>query len=194
MIKIIPIISNNMGSNSFVIIDEKICVIDPGFNAEFGVGHDKVDIVINTHSHYDHVANNHLFNNAIFYMHEKEIPYANSCCGTLEMFQSKYNPQAFIKIPNKISLGKIELKVIHTPGHTPGSICLLEKESKSLISGDAIFADGIGRFDLSKGSLKQTKETIKKISEIDFEHLLPGHGYLGNKDSAKFALKMINGI
>ena len=194
MIEIIPVMSRNFSSNSFVIVDEKVCVIDPGFNTKFGVAPDKVDIVINTHSHYDHVANNHLFTNAIFYMHEKEIPYAKNYCGSLEMFKAKYNPQAFRKISEKIDLGNIELEVIHTPGHTPGHICLFEKESKSLISGDAIFADGIGRFDLEGGNLQQTKETIVKLSKIDFEHLLPGHGYLGNKSSVKNALKLLSSI
>ena len=190
MIEIQAVLGKNYGSNSYVIKDEKICVIDPGFNTEFGVAPEDVDIVINTHCHYDHVANNHLFTNAVFYMHEKEIPYAKTCLGTAELFKAKYSPQDFKPIPKKIRLGKITLDVIHTPGHTPGSICLYEKESQTLISGDLVFSDGIGRIDLQQGNAKELKKSIEKISKLKIKHLLPGHGFSGDYASIKLALQI----
>jgi len=191
MRKIIEILGKNFSCNSYVIYGNKICVIDPGFNTDFGVDYEKVDVVINTHCHYDHVANNHLFTNAVFYMHEKEIPYAKTTLGTAELFKAKYEPQDFKPIPKQVDLGGISLKVIHTPGHTPGSICLYEKDSKTLISGDTVFSDGIGRIDLERGNLKQLKKSIQKLSELKVEHLLPGHGFSGDKSSIEFALKML---
>jgi len=192
--KITTIYGKNYSSNSYVIHGKKICVVDPGFNNEFGVNPEKVEVVVNTHCHYDHVANNHLFTNAKFYMHEKEIPYAKTTLGTAELFKAKYNPQDFKPIPKKIDLGGVVFEVIHTPGHTPGSICLYEKNSETLISGDLIFADGIGRVDLEEGNIKQLKESIEKISKLKIKHLLPGHGYIGDGDSVKLAVKIIKSI
>ncbi len=190
MMKILTILGKNNGSNSYVIFDKKICVIDPGFNKEFGVDYDKVDMVINTHCHYDHVANNYLFTNAVFYMHEKEIPYAKTTLGTAELFKAKYKPQDFKPIPKKVELGKTTLEVIHTPGHTPGSICLYERETKTLISGDTVFSDGIGRVDLKEGNAEQLKKSIEELSRLEVKHLLPGHGFPGDEKSINLALKI----
>lgn len=192
MMKIQAVLGKNYGANSYVVIDEKTCVIDPGFNTEFGVDYDKVDIVINTHCHYDHVANNYLFTNAVFYMHEKEIPYAKTTLGTAELFKARYEPQDFKPIPKKVNLGEVVLEVIHTPGHTPGSICLYEKKSKTLISGDTVFSDGIGRIDLEGGNARQLKKSIEKLSKLEVNHLLPGHGFQGDGNSIKLALEIIN--
>ncbi len=194
MLKITTVQGKNYGCNSYVVFDKKICVIDPGFNTEFGVDYEKVDVVINTHCHYDHVANNHLFTNAVFYMHEKEIPYAKTTLGTAELFKAKYKPQDFKPIPEKINLGETVFEVIHTPGHTPGSICLYEKDSKTLISGDTVFSDGIGRIDLEQGNAKQLKKSIEKLSNLEIKHLLPGHGFPGDYSSIKLALEIIKQI
>jgi len=67
--------------------------------------------------------------------------------------------------------------VIHTPGHTPGSICLHEVQSKSLFSGDTIFPQGsIGRTDLPGGSPQDIVRSISKIAQLDITTLYPGHG------------------
>jgi hydroxyacylglutathione hydrolase len=72
--------------------------------------------------------------------------------------------------------GGLELEVIHTPGHSPGSICLYWPTYKALFAGDVIFAQGVGRTDLPGGDGEQLKESISRLASLDLELVLPGHG------------------
>lgn len=77
----------------------------------------------------------------------------------------------------KIDLGDSTLRVIHTPGHTPGSICLYEAQSKSLFSGDTVFPYGsVGRTDLPGGSSRDLIRSISRLVKLDVSVLYPGHG------------------
>lgn len=68
-------------------------------------------------------------------------------------------------------------EILHTPGHTPGSICLLNRKSKTLFSGDTLFRGGVGRTDLPGGDWKLLRKSLEKLSVLDRETLvLPGHG------------------
>jgi len=71
--------------------------------------------------------------------------------------------------------GRIELKVILTPGHSPGSISLYWPEQRALITGDAVFFGSIGRTDFPGGSISTLKQSIDKLAALDVEYLLPGH-------------------
>ena len=67
--------------------------------------------------------------------------------------------------------------MIHTPGHTPGSICLYEAQSKSLFSGDTVFPYGsVGRTDLPGGSSRDLIRSISRLVKLDVSVLYPGHG------------------
>ena len=69
------------------------------------------------------------------------------------------------------------LEVIHTPGHTPGSICLYHRHSKSLFCGDTVFAGGgVGRVDLYGGSAEALVHSIERLMELDVDVMYPGHG------------------
>ena len=85
-----------------------------------------------------------------------------------------------------IDLGKVRLEVIHTQGHTQGSICLYEPKSKSLFSGDTIFSDGIGRVDLPGGDWIKLKKSIERLLNLhrssSIEKIYPGHGSIGSGD------------
>jgi glyoxylase-like metal-dependent hydrolase (beta-lactamase superfamily II) len=73
--------------------------------------------------------------------------------------------------------GDSGLELIHSPGHTIGSIVLYDRATKSLFSGDTVFANGgVGRWDLETGNLGQLRESITKIEELGLENLYPGHG------------------
>jgi glyoxylase-like metal-dependent hydrolase (beta-lactamase superfamily II) len=165
------------GSNTYVFGD---VVVDPGFTTEFGTDLKDVKIVINTHTHFDHIKNNYLFKNAKIYAHELDLPAINegkNICA--EMFGEKPIKIKAQKIPEKIR----GWKVIHTPGHTKGSISLYEPKEKILICGDLCFSDGVGRTDLYGGSEQELIESLKKVSKLDVKYLLPGHGPIGGKQS-----------
>jgi len=71
--------------------------------------------------------------------------------------------------------GRLTLEVIHTPGHSPGSVCFYWPEQKVLISGDVIFAGSMGRTDFPGGNLSALRDSINRLSKLDVEYLLPGH-------------------
>ncbi len=66
-------------------------------------------------------------------------------------------------------------QVLITPGHSPGSACLYMPDAKVLVSGDVVFPGSIGRMDFIGGNMGQMKESIRRLSELDIEHILPGH-------------------
>ena len=69
------------------------------------------------------------------------------------------------------------LRVIHTPGHTPGGICLYDPEAKLLFSGDTVFTGGsFGRYDFPGGDRKALGASIERLAALDVEGLYPGHG------------------
>jgi glyoxylase-like metal-dependent hydrolase (beta-lactamase superfamily II) len=75
-------------------------------------------------------------------------------------------------------------RVMHTPGHTPGGLCLYDPVSKVLFSGDTVFQDGsFGRTDLYGGNSKKLMESIKKLTELDVSIMYPGHGDAVVKDA-----------
>ena len=77
-----------------------------------------------------------------------------------------------------LSLGKeskLNLQILHTPGHSPGSISLYWPDNRVLITGDVLFYVGVGRTDLPGGDGKLLKQSVERLSELDIEYVLPGH-------------------
>jgi glyoxylase-like metal-dependent hydrolase (beta-lactamase superfamily II) len=72
--------------------------------------------------------------------------------------------------------GDCQFQVIHTPGHSPGSLSLYVPHLKALVTGDVIFAGGVGRTDLPGGNMRLLKSSIERLESLEIELLLPGHG------------------
>lgn len=83
--------------------------------------------------------------------------------------------------------------VIDTPGHTPGGICLFNRDTRELISGDTVFSNGYGRVDFPGGSLPEMINSLLRIDELDITWLYPGHGPRAKEGamSVKHALMMV---
>ena len=86
-----------------------------------------------------------------------------------------YSPDFFLT-EGSLDIGDVHLPVFHTPGHSPGSVCLYWPDEKALVSGDLIFKEGLGRTDLPGGDGDLIKKSIKRMAELDVEWVLPGHG------------------
>jgi glyoxylase-like metal-dependent hydrolase (beta-lactamase superfamily II) len=142
---------------------------------------DKIEIVLLTHLHYDHVENVGLFKNAKFYADEEEIK--NYQTSPKDFFIRDISSKVdnilktkLIYLPKKIA----ELEVIKVPGHTRGSVAFLDKKRKLLFSGDTIFAKGIGRTDLNNSLPNKMRDSIKKlVDKIKKSKLIlcPGHDF-----------------
>lgn len=139
-------------------------------------------LVINTHGHFDHIGGNGYFTEAKVAIHEKDaaiLEKADMSASMADFFRGKIKPRKpdqILKDGQKIKIGKREFEVIHTPGHTPGCICLYCKKEKLLISGDLIFADGIGNVDGPGGSEAEMDKSLERVSKLAVEKILPGHG------------------
>lgn len=153
---------------------KKIVIIDPGGDANKIIDvvnklkkGDMVVEIINTHYHYDHtLANNELrdFFKAKIYIHENEKNFI------------EFKADGFLKEGEEIEINGEKLKVINTPGHTKGSICLLGEDL--IFTGDTIFEQGIGRTDFPGGNMEEMEESLKRLPKYLKEGMVayPGHG------------------
>lgn len=154
--------------------------------------------IINTHGHFDHVGGNGYFLNAKVAIHRddaKILEKGDQELSNAGFFDGKLNPRKpdqILKDGDKIKAGSMELEVIHTPGHSAGSICLYDRKGKIMFSGDTVFSDGVGRTDIPGGDPAALEKSLKKISSIEVSRILPGHGDPVLKDAGK-VLKMATG-
>jgi hydroxyacylglutathione hydrolase len=164
-------------------------VIDPGGPAEpllesaKASGIAKIKLIVNTHSHVDHIAGNKFMQDATgapIAIHEAEandLEHPNMAM--LMMFNAKPSPppSVLLKEGDKITFGKQSVQVIHTPGHTTGGICLYWPGY--VITGDTLFVSGVGRTDLPGGSYQVLEDSIvNKLFKLpDDTIVLPGHNY-----------------
>ena len=184
------VMTGSMLANCYIIADEETketVIIDPSAEAEeiLKVVKDsnlKVKYIINTHGHMDHIGANAEIKEATgakILIHEDDGNLLSSPVKNLAIFWGRMtkSPPAdrFFKNGEIISLGKLRLKVIHTPGHTKGSICLLV--DKKLFTGDTLMRNSIGRTDLPGGSEKILVQCIKEklLPLEDGVKIYPGH-------------------
>ncbi|MDH4258277.1 MAG: MBL fold metallo-hydrolase, partial [Candidatus Aminicenantes bacterium] len=163
-------------------------VVDPG--AEAGnITHQiaekelKPRLILNTHGHVDHIGANRDIKDKYdipLFIHSADSPMLESVLQS-EMgifLGAKDSPPAdhFLDDGEEIKIGKSHLKVIHTPGHSPGSVSFLG--DGFLLSGDTLFFGGVGRTDLPGGSWQEMADSIRnKILTMPEEMIvLPGHG------------------
>lgn len=175
--------------NTYLINGPAKVLIDPGHLLLFdhvsarlrqaGLKLDDMDLVVVTHAHPDHFEAVRAFKDTrtLFALHEadwllvKEMgPYLGSVVDL-----EAWTPSFFLR-DGMLDVKGLKLRVIHTPGHSPGSISLFWEEQKALFTGDVIFKDGLGRTDLPGGDGAALKESIRHLSNLDVEWLLPGHG------------------
>jgi glyoxylase-like metal-dependent hydrolase (beta-lactamase superfamily II) len=169
--------------NAFLIEGEKNILIDPGHQHLFRhvekgllqrkLTREDIDTVIITHGHPDHLEGANLFSApTLKAMDEGEYRMVKKLAGSY----FKVPEMDYFLQEGDLKIGAAMFEVIHSPGHSPGSICLYWPEKKVLFTGDVVFREGIGRTDLPGGDGSQLKESIKKIAKLDVEYLLTGHG------------------
>lgn len=173
-------------SNIYVIDLDKKILIDAGNDKDrkdiieaFSkvIEPNKIDAVIFTHLHYDHVGCLDLFENAKFYASKKEIENFNkNPFGSVLKTNEIEKLQSIELIPLEDHFEK--LKVIDVPGHTEGCVCLYCPTYKIMFSGDTIFNNGyFGRTDLPTSVPEKMKESLDSLKEYEYNILCPGHDY-----------------
>ncbi len=173
--------------NCYIVSDEKTkdaFIIDPGFESQRikkfiddkGL---EIKYIINTHGHADHIGCNSDFPVPI-YIHEADAEFLTDPVKNLSTLFGKNitSPPAerLLKGGDSVFLNDLKIDIIHTPGHTPGGICL--KIDSTVFTGDTLFRGSIGRTDFPYGDSRKILEAIKQylLPMDDSTKLYPGHG------------------
>lgn len=178
-------------NNNYLIVDEKTkdaalidcSSIDDRIDEEIKKQGANLKYILLTHGHFDHIAGirpNRFKNNPQIVMHKADSDWLNNANQYLPMFGMPEitipKVDVFVEDGDTIQLGSLEIKVLHTPGHTQGGVCYLV--DGNLFSGDTIFREAVGRCDLEGGNFNQIVESIEdKIFTLSPETVIyPGHG------------------
>lgn len=189
--KIIRCILGELATNCYLLIDEQThdaAVIDPADDAETiadalrGEGA-SLRYILLTHGHRDHTLAaprlHELFPDAAVYIH----PLDKGTVGTYgyPLDEKLGDDLKFYDEGDELTLGSLTLRVLHTPGHTGGSVCLLC--GAALFCGDTLFAGSMGRIDLPGAQPEKMPDSLARLAALDGDYtVLPGHGETSTLD------------
>jgi len=181
-----------LDANTYVIKDEITVLVDPGLEnylglrlkemQEDGIDPKDIDLITITHLHPDHcdaTASLKEVSGAKVALPLSQLEYLDIMTEEASRFLGMGKANKFevdSVLEETLNLGNTELRILHTPGHSPESICLYAVDKKILICGDLVFEKSVGRTDLLGGSMEELKNSINTVSTLDTELLLPGHG------------------
>ena len=179
-------------NNAYLLYDEgtrEAVVIDPAAgSAEITAAVQreglKVTAIVNTHGHHDHTADNAPLQQAVggkIAIHETDAyrleRNAKEARWYLPVPPPPSKAEVLLKEGSEVKIGPDVLRVLHTPGHTLGSIALHHRDSGRLWSGDTVMAGTYGRYDGPGGSFAKLVETVRALLQLPSEtRVFPGHG------------------
>ncbi|MDR0308875.1 MAG: MBL fold metallo-hydrolase [Coriobacteriales bacterium] len=180
-------------TNCYLLSDaaeaEKVIIVDPAAEPEkiiVAIGDHQVEALVLTHSHWDHLGallELQQQTGAPIYAHPSEIADIQAACREIAMHSGYDRQDARIDLAvnslndgDTLNLGQALLEILHTPGHSKGSICLWDRTGGQLLSGDTLFAGACGRTDLPSGDPQQMGESLRRLAQLPPEtRVYPGH-------------------
>lgn len=181
------IVVGSMETNCYIfgsLKTKEVLVIDPGdeypkIKKILDANKLQARLIVNTHGHIDHIGADDKFNLPV-YIHSLDkdclLDPAKNLSAMFHLGKTMHLTVNALNDKDKIGFDTLSLEVIHTPGHTPGSVCL--KIADIIFTGDTLFCQGIGRTDFPGSSQKQIIQSIKnRLFNFDDEvKIYPGHG------------------
>ncbi len=178
----------HLSENCYILETESSAiVVDPGrFNNALRSAADRIKnkntLILLTHCHFDHISGTEklaefLDCKVAIGEHEAEnlIDDSVNLCTRFHLPENKRQADILLKDNEEFSVGDLKFKVLHTPGHTSGSVCYLLNDV--LISGDTLFNQNIGRTDLKTGSEQEMIKSLERLSNLDGDvKVYSGHG------------------
>ena len=197
--KIKTIVVGEYQANCFVVTGNGngTIVIDPGANPELissFLSSEKLHVssYFLTHGHYDHISALSILLEdfpAPVRIHSDDLKWAFSEKNSMPPFYPAITKPEKIQelVPDQnISENDVSLKIIHTPGHTPGCVSILCENAKMIFTGDTLFAGSVGRTDLPGGNPRALQESLKTLSKLPRETIV----YTGHGPSTTIAMEM----
>lgn len=193
--------------NVYLLDDDDPIVVDAGSGMHIGTTLEEISKIVPlrsigrivlTHSHYDHIGGAEAMSEATgatVYLHRTEAELIQA--GDMSLTLSKMFGKGISKLDispldegESLSCGSTRLEVVHAPGHSPGSIALVDRSGASAIVGDTVFCDGgVGRWDLPGGDLAELRSSIKQLGALGLKSMYPGHGSYADGD-AEYHLRL----
>ena len=200
-------------SNIFLIVGERTVLVDAGTGLSTDkvvhgireiLGSRKLDIIVLTHCHVDHVGGLVPLSKEF----DAEIMAGIGDAPFIANGDPKYTLSRMFDVQlgqvevtelvdgDVIDIGEHRLRVIDTPGHTMGGICLYDEVTKGLFSGDTVFSQGVGRTDFISGSSHDLISSLRKLRDLDIGMLYPGHMECTKDGNAaiEYGLLMMGGM
>ena len=185
MLSVTPIATPAFALLSYVVrepLSRECLVIDPPRDIQSWLSDgDRIKAVVNTHIHFDHTQGNPHFRGqtrVLAHRAERSILMRGVNAVFTLLTSGRMQPRIAFTLAegDRFSLGGEHITVLHTPGHSPGSICLYWPGN--LIAGDTILAGGVGRTDIPLGSSEALKRSITRLMDLPEDTLIwPGHNY-----------------
>ena len=187
--EVITCVVGEIQTNCYILAEGKDCfIVDPGFDAKDIITtieerHLKPQFIINTHGHYDHMGDNKVISDHFsipVYCHESEVRMLTDAQINFSMMlgvkKESPAPQKAFKDGDTFSFVGSTWTIMHTPGHTQGSMIFYNNDNKIMFTGDTLFNEDFGRTDLPGGSEEQLKTSLRRIAALpgDFT-IYPGH-------------------
>jgi len=197
-------------SHSYLIRgDYKNILIDSGVDKNFsklqkslltlGLKIRDIDIVINTHEHFDHIGANRYFQDySLIAAHRFAATKITVEDRYVTMYKSGDLNDPSLKVhfwlesKSRFNLGNYDLNIIHTPGHTSGSICIYEPVRKILFTGDTVFAGGTLSYIGESGSVGDYIDSISHLATRKINELYPGHGKVSKSPEEDMQKAILN--
>ena len=184
--------SGRVGCHVYLVLGEHLNIlIDSGivskFNSlthllttEIGIKVEDIDLIVNTHEHFDHVSNNCFFKCMIAAHRAAATKIKNSDelitkAKLWSVDLSDFHIDMWLEDRNVFDLGNVVLDVIHTPGHTSGSICLFEASKGFMFTGDTLFK-GMPANIYESGSIAELINSLHTLQSLKIHNFFPGHG------------------
>lgn len=194
------VLEHEIFSNCYLLVDEKTgegAVVDPAWYGDAlkkAIGDTKIKYILLTHGHFDHIFGVHGLREASgakVVIHEKDAghlldPKKSLAEGNFPETQIPVEADMFVKDGDILTLGDEEIKVMHTPGHTMGSVCYICENDRVILSGDTLFCMTAGRTDFPDGSDEMMIASLKRLIALEGDYVVyPGHNRITTLESER---------
>jgi hydroxyacylglutathione hydrolase len=193
---VVRIVLPGAAANAYLVVGERVALVDPGPREsagdllealrQLGVARTRIDLVVGTHEHLDHVGAADAFPEALFAAHPLVAARLRHGDDPVEGSAARA-PDLELEHESAINLGGYALRVLHTPGHSPGSLCLHEGGRGILVSGDTAFGRESIALVTASGSRGAHLETLERLARLPLRLMLPGHGRVSDDPAGDLA-------